>query len=173
MFLAVFLSQLPRVLFLPEADSSLLHFVHPYVLKNLHAVTNHVLRFRKYLGSLPVPGEKPHIARDVIVDLVDNSGVKLQVLSKAITEIVAEVNNIRPEYARMSLASLRPSSSTLPLLQKVAFRLIDAHTVDRPRLFIKSEDLVDGLLGLNLNGRSSAAGYGKEVGAIVRESFSN
>ncbi len=79
----------------PDVDASLLHIVHPFVLKNLHSVMNHVIRFRKYLGSLPAPGEKPHIARDVIVDLVDNSGVKLQVLSKAISEVIPEVNSIR------------------------------------------------------------------------------
>lgn len=66
----------------------LLNLAHPYATRNLFTILQHLKRFRTYLGSLSAGGENSRIARDVLVDLVDCSGVDFEALYPVLEEIV-------------------------------------------------------------------------------------
>lgn len=54
--------------------------VHPYVLKHMLIAVDHVKRFRDHIGSLSAKGENAQIAKDVLMDAIDYSGIHLDVL---------------------------------------------------------------------------------------------
>ena len=68
----------------------LLHLVHPFALEHLNAVSTHVRQFRAYLGSLSASSENAQIARDILTDLVDMSGVDLVALGPFLVECVQD-----------------------------------------------------------------------------------
>lgn len=65
--------------------------------------------------------------------------------------------------ARKSLASLRPSRESSTLLRKVISKIAGAQVIDKPRLFIKSSDLVDGVLGLSITDSSATKSTERDV----------
>lgn len=76
LFLNTFLATLT-----PSLDTSiLLHLTHPFALQNICVALGHVKQYRAYLGSLSARGENAQIARDVLVDLIDSSGVDFTAL---------------------------------------------------------------------------------------------
>lgn len=83
----------------PPTPSSpiLLHLVHPNALRNLTAVLGHVRRFRAYIGSLPAGGESSHVAKDVLIDLVDHSGIDFAALDQVLIECIRESSTLAGE----------------------------------------------------------------------------
>lgn len=67
--------------------SILLHLLHPYALQNLRDAIAHVRRFRDELDPLPPKGESAQIAKDILMDAADSSGVDLQKLLSTLDEI--------------------------------------------------------------------------------------
>lgn len=57
----------------------MLHLLHPYALRNLHTAVGHVKRLRDALNPLPPKGENSQIAKDILMDTVDSSGVDINV----------------------------------------------------------------------------------------------
>jgi hypothetical protein len=68
----------------------LLHLVHPYALLNLHGVLNHIQQFRIYLGTLTASEVNAQIARDTLVDLVDCSGINLDLLQPLLLHLMED-----------------------------------------------------------------------------------
>ena len=68
----------------------MLHLVHPFALEHLNAVSTHVRQFRAFLGSLSASSENAQIARDVLADLVDTSGIDFAALESFLVECVQD-----------------------------------------------------------------------------------
>jgi hypothetical protein len=75
----------------------LLHLAHPFTLQNFITALKHVKEFRVFLGSLPAGGENSQIAKEVLVDLVDCSGVDLTGLISAFEEALERVQSLDRE----------------------------------------------------------------------------
>jgi hypothetical protein len=60
----------------------------------LHSLLNHVKHFRGYLGSLSATAENVQIAKDVLVDLVDCSGIDLLKLEPLLMQFGLELKSL-------------------------------------------------------------------------------
>ena len=159
----------------------LLHLVHPLTLANLTAVVSHVNRFQKYLASMTPKQENSWYARSIILDLVDSSGVALKALEDILSTAIPEANAIPSACINYILYSLKPytpcpaeeamasfvEGHPMPaqheLLKKIIRSLTTSSAIDKPRLFIKSSDLVDGFANLSTSDRSAGDDPGMDV----------
>ncbi|PBK78348.1 hypothetical protein ARMSODRAFT_947241 [Armillaria solidipes] len=130
----------------------LLHIVHPRALVNLKQALNNVRNFRSTLGSLTTRGENSQIARDVLVDLVDCSGVDLNALDPLLDEFILKSKGIEVEETRRSFALCEPTTSMEPRLQENVKRLCESGVISKSRLYIKPHELIDGFENLSLEG---------------------
>lgn len=73
---------------------ALLHVAHPYALTNLHTMLMHVKSLHLFLGHLSARGENAQIARDVLVDLVNCSGIDIDALCAFVAESVQDAKAI-------------------------------------------------------------------------------
>ncbi|THH09465.1 hypothetical protein EW145_g1983 [Phellinidium pouzarii] len=136
-----------------DLNCSLTHLIHPYTLDNLYCFLQHVRRFRAYLGAIAKQDEHHQMAKEMLIDIVDSSGIDLEALDRVLSDIRDEVkaNAERdPDLARRCLVSLKPPSQYATLLQKFIVKIMQAQLVDKSRLFIKPDDLVDSILGLSV-----------------------
>lgn len=69
---------------------SLLYLAHPYALQNLKELLTHVNTFRQVLNKKPAGGENSQMAKDVLIDLVNCSGLKLDALITSMSECIEE-----------------------------------------------------------------------------------
>lgn len=61
--------------------------MHPYSLGRIRTILGYIKRFRDHIASLTPTGENAHIAREVLVDVVDCSGIELDRLNTVLGEI--------------------------------------------------------------------------------------
>jgi hypothetical protein len=152
---------------------TLLHIGHPYALANLHTILTHIKSLRLFVGQLSARGENAQIARDVLVELIDCSGFDIDALCVLLAECIQDANNIPgpPSLLHMtldsgltstlandalrSLALCQPTSAMSVSLRKSIQKLTDSSVIDKPRLFLKSSDLVDGISRMSLVERPS------------------
>ncbi|GJE87143.1 hypothetical protein PsYK624_032260 [Phanerochaete sordida] len=135
----------------PDA-SILLHLLHPYALQNLRDAIAHVRRFRDELDPLPPKGESAQIAKDILMDAADSSGVDLQKLLSTLDEIKNMLKYSAEEQRRCLIkCSLLPSS--IPVIRGAVEKILSSSIIDRPKLFIKPSELVDGVTRLSLSDR--------------------
>jgi hypothetical protein len=86
---------------------SLLHLGHPFALEHLNGVATHIRQFRTYLGSLAASSENSQIARDVLADLVDTSGVDIVALEPFLVGCAQDCKMLDSElFYSILLASL-------------------------------------------------------------------
>jgi hypothetical protein len=76
---------------------SLLHLVHPFALEQLNTISMHVTQFRAYLGTLSASSENAQIAKDILTDIVDTSGVDIAALEPFLVECAKEVRMLNSE----------------------------------------------------------------------------
>ncbi|EMD37984.1 hypothetical protein CERSUDRAFT_113104 [Gelatoporia subvermispora B] len=136
---------------LPSLDApDFLLLGHPFALSRLYSALMHVKRFRDQVTSLSPKGENAYLARDTLIDIVGNSGIDLGALSSVLHSFMQETNFASAEDLRLSLAACCPTPSLKPHLRKIAEKIQNSDVVDRPRLFIKPADLVDGVNRLSM-----------------------
>ncbi|KAI0362401.1 hypothetical protein OH77DRAFT_1500103 [Trametes cingulata] len=128
-----------------------LHLVHPYPLSRLQTALEHVKRFREHIGKLATKGENSHIAKDVLMDITDSSGLDLQPLGPLLAEILQDSKQLDAQELRRSLASCCPTPSLKPHVRKAIDKILSSKAIDRARLFIKPSDLVDGVTRLSMS----------------------
>ncbi|KAF7363511.1 hypothetical protein MSAN_01007400 [Mycena sanguinolenta] len=133
------------VIFQAPASSVLLHLAHPYSLKSLHAAVSNVARFRNTIGSLSASEENSHIAKSVLVDLIDCSGVDLKALEPVLVELSTDAKKFDLENMRRSLAHCEPTIAMSPYIKNAISKVTTAAIVNKPRLFIKPSELMDGV----------------------------
>ncbi|KAJ7430710.1 hypothetical protein B0H11DRAFT_2134605 [Mycena galericulata] len=131
----------------PQAQlpSILLHLAHPYALRSLHAALSNVTRFKNKIGSLSASEENSQIAKSVLVDLIEYSGVDLNALQPLLSDFIMEAKNFGVEDTRRSLAMCEPTSAMGPHIRSAINKIAYAPVVDKPRLFIKPSELMDGV----------------------------
>ncbi|KLO14499.1 hypothetical protein SCHPADRAFT_939554 [Schizopora paradoxa] len=131
---------------------NLLHLIHPFPLECLINLTRHVARLRLWLTMITAKSEKAQMAKEMLLDIVDSSGINLEVVVKSLMEARADVkshSDRAPDIARRCLASLKPHAIHRPMLKKTSVALSNA--VDKSRLFFKPEDLLDNMEGLSIS----------------------
>ena len=164
------LFQLTVFLFKAQIDDQtlnspiLLHLAHPFTLENFITALKHVKEFRTFLGSLPAGGENSQIAKEVLVDLVDCSGVDLTGLILALEEVLERVQNLDrellifgaflpvcckvslAEQCRKALAACQPTAAMQhDLIQSIQTITQSPTILNKATLFIKPFELVDGV----------------------------
>ena len=148
-----------------------LHLSHPYALSRLQAAAKHIKRFHDQVAKLPPKGENSHIARDVLIDSTEGSGVDLALLVPLLADIMQDCKKldgsrlpfttpsctdafpITAQDLRRSLASCAPAPALRPHLRRSIDRIVASKAIDRARLFVKPADLSDGLARLALADR--------------------
>jgi len=148
---------------------TLLHLAHPLTLQTFITALKHVKAFRFFLGSLPAGGENSQIAKEVLVDLVDCSGVDLTGLITALEGVLQRVQNLDRELlhfcailsvcckvalaqqCRKALAACQPTAMMqYDLIQSIQVITQSPTILNKATLFIKPFDLVDGLTRLSI-----------------------
>jgi hypothetical protein len=86
--------------YLPFSTNSptLLHLVQPYALANLHDILSHIKQFRTFLGTLTASEVNAQIARDTLIDLVDCSGVNLDLLQPLLLELMEDAKALEGAF---------------------------------------------------------------------------
>lgn len=146
----------------------LLNLAHPYATRNLFTILQHLKRFRTYLGSLSAGGENSRIARDVLVDLVDCSGVDFEALYPVIEEIVQKSKTHDSRVCRKALASLQPPMTMHPQLAEAVQMLTQSSILNKSTLFINPLDLVDGIARLSVHNQRK----GKDKDVVTKGALS-
>lgn len=148
----------------------LLHLAHPLLLANLIHMISHVNKFYQYLMSQTAKAENAQIARDILLDAVDCSGLNLEGLESVFRTSLGEVSCIPGKWlyslsrischeyvlglgedARLSLAKCHPIAAQHDYLKGLVQTLFTSSAINKPRLFIKPADLVDGFVSLSIS----------------------
>ena len=152
----------------------LLHLLHPFPFTHLLGVLQHVKRFYALLKDLHPRTENASIARQMFMELVETSGIDLNALENSLLELKEEIRSFAGRYALLSqkshadglspdrspdvtrrcLATLQPLPVCLALQDRIVAKLAQARVVDKATVFLKPNDIVDGVLGLTLNSAS-------------------
>lgn len=67
------------------------HLVHPYSLWRIRMILGYVKRFRDHIASLTPTGENAQIAKEVLLDVVDCSGIELDRLDTVLGEVYQSI----------------------------------------------------------------------------------
>ncbi|KAJ7343408.1 hypothetical protein DFH08DRAFT_962517 [Mycena albidolilacea] len=132
-------------IFQTPASSVLLHLAHPSALKSLHATVSSIARFKNNIGSLSASEENSQIAKSVLTDLIDCAGVDLDALEPVLAELLVEAKKFGVEETRRSLALCEPTSAMGSYIKNAIEKVTNATIVNKPRLFIKPSELMDGV----------------------------
>ncbi|KAF7323045.1 hypothetical protein HMN09_00084400 [Mycena chlorophos] len=127
------------------ATPIMLHISHPFALKNLHAAVGHVNKFKNKITSLNASEENSHLAKSVLLDLIQCSGVDLRAMESLLSELLVDANKFSVEDAQRSLSLCEPMPAMVPHITTAIERLTQGAVLDRPRLFIKPNELIDGV----------------------------
>ena len=142
------------------------HLVHPYSLGRIRSILGYIKRFRDHIASLTPTGENAQIAKDVLTDVVDCSGIELDRLNTVLGEIYqasqgsnglclccVDLRIADPSAEndlQQTLLGGMPYASIIPSVRGAAEKIASSDGVNRARLFIKPGDLVDGVARLAL-----------------------
>ncbi|KAH0830757.1 hypothetical protein J3R83DRAFT_2237 [Lanmaoa asiatica] len=135
----------------PFDSPILLHLTHPFILPSLIGVITHVNRFYHSLSALTPKGENSQIARDILMDIIGCSGLDLRGIEEVLKGAMPDTRHISGDEARLSLSKCHPVPAQYPFLQKVVHTLCTSTAIDKPRLFIKAADLIDGFASLSIS----------------------
>jgi hypothetical protein len=89
----------------PTVSPLLICLVHPAALTILQRAIGHVKLFRLYLGSQTANVENAQIAKDILIDTVDFSGVDLPKLESILGEAINDSKDINCQWLSISLTS--------------------------------------------------------------------
>ncbi|KAI0082625.1 hypothetical protein K474DRAFT_1654738 [Panus rudis PR-1116 ss-1] len=129
----------------------LLHLAHPYAIRNVQVALSHVKRFRDEIKGHTARGENAQIAKEFLMDLLNSSGVNLDELSPILEECKANARKASPDNLRRSLANLTPAPALSSHISAIINKILSSKIINRPKLFIKSSDLVDGVVQLSIS----------------------
>jgi hypothetical protein len=152
-------------------STTFLHLLHPYALGHLRATLDDVRNFYEQLAKYPAVGENAQIAKNVIVDVVECSGIKLTVLDDVLAAVAEDLKGIdgeldvplRREYAHglvavllsQSLAQCRVVPALTADVRKLVDRVARSEALDKARLFINPAELISGFARMDVSGGSS------------------
>lgn len=76
---------------------TLLHLIHPFALQNLITALRHVKKYYQFLKSLSARVETSQIAKDLLTDMIDYSGLNLEGLEGILESSLRNVETLRRE----------------------------------------------------------------------------
>ncbi|KAF9075212.1 hypothetical protein BDP27DRAFT_1315692, partial [Rhodocollybia butyracea] len=115
-----------------------LHLVHPTALQNLRTSLGHIKQFQAYLAKLTPRTENAQLSRDILLDLVECSGIDIQGLDAILEKLSKSVQEFSAMASCQPLPSMQiPLKETVNLMSKTP-------ALDKARLFVKSFEMVDG-----------------------------
>ncbi|KAF5358405.1 hypothetical protein D9756_001502 [Leucocoprinus leucothites] len=136
-----------------EISPTLLHLVHPFALQNLTTALKHVKKYHQFLKSTSARVEKSKIARDLLVDMIECSGLNLDRLEAILDASIRSVEELQPGDCRTALASCQPTQELRSQLSVIVKEIIETPNVlNKATLFIKPDDLVDAVVNLSIQG---------------------
>lgn len=86
----------------PFSAPVFLHLVHPYSLKKLVSLVGHIRTLRDYVLSLNPSTENSRLAKDVLIDVVDNCGVILDKVEPTLTDLLKDASTMNSERSHTS-----------------------------------------------------------------------
>ncbi|KIK57736.1 hypothetical protein GYMLUDRAFT_228779, partial [Collybiopsis luxurians FD-317 M1] len=128
----------------PLVSPVFLHLVHPVALQNLRTALAHVKQYETYLASLAPRTENAQLSREVLLDLVECSGIDLQGLKSIFDKLAESVQAFDDDEVRRALASFQPSLSMQISLREAVNTMARSPALNKARLFVKSYEMVDG-----------------------------
>lgn len=88
-----------------EISPILLHLIHPFALQNLTTALKHVKRYHQFLKSVSARVEKSQIAKDLLVDMIDCSGLNLTELETILDASIPGVEALQRMLVSRTLSS--------------------------------------------------------------------
>jgi len=76
--------------------------VHPFALQNLINTLKHVRRYYQFLKASSAKIEKSQIAKDVLIDMIECSGLDLEQLEIVLDSSVQSVEALQRTYWHIS-----------------------------------------------------------------------
>jgi hypothetical protein len=121
----------------------------------------------------------------MLLDLVDCSGIDLFKFEPLLVQFSQEIKTldrmslfhlrelrqffcVLAEVLQKSLACCRPMPSLRQILGSFAAKINSSNVVDKPRLFIKPSDLVDGVSKMSLSSNDHLPGAGKDRNVVSK-----
>ncbi|KAF8505026.1 hypothetical protein BU17DRAFT_71546 [Hysterangium stoloniferum] len=150
----------------PSTSPILITIIHPYMLDNFIGALFHLNTFRAFLDTLTASKLKAGIAKEVIVDIIDGSGINLKQFEAELRKIqqLEELTSLDGEHyelLRRCFCFMFPLPPMHKLITKACSLVTSPHVISKARLFIKPADLVDGISRLNLS--ATKAGQERDV----------
>lgn len=78
----------------------LLFILHPSLMQALRAALSHVTKLRGYLHTLTARVENAQIAKDILMGVVDESGIDITVMGNVLDEWLAQGKTIDGKIIR-------------------------------------------------------------------------
>ncbi|KAI0035926.1 hypothetical protein K488DRAFT_67997 [Vararia minispora EC-137] len=139
-----------------KMPSRMLHLLHPYSLDHVRVALKDIKHFYDQLTGYNAVGENAKIAKNVLVDLVEWSGVRLSALDSILASIAEDVKDIDTVALTESLAHCRPLPALDVHLRKIVDKIIRSEALDKPRLFISPAELISGFARMDISGDTGA-----------------
>jgi len=170
---------------MPDLLCDLLHLNHPFALENLLGAIRHLKNFRDLLYKYPAGEEKAHVAKEIVLDLVDSCGIQFSELLKLLEDHLAKIRQVDSkrtslmvvtnangldsgDECRKALAACQSTPAMQPHLNQISRQIVDSTFVSKPTLFLKDSDLVDMISQLSV----SQKGKGQTDDVVTKKSLS-
>ncbi|KAF5377046.1 hypothetical protein D9757_007706 [Collybiopsis confluens] len=131
-----------------------LHLVHPRALQNLQTALTHVKQLGSYLASMTPRTENAQLSREVLLNLVECSGIDLEGLDSILDKLAKSVRAFDvvrsltlgwpDDESRRALAAFEPSSAMQIPLREVVNTMAQTPALNKALLFVKSFEMADG-----------------------------
>ena len=153
---------------MPDLLCDLLHLNHPFALENLLGALKHLKNFRDLLSKYPAGEEKAHVAKEIVLDLVDSCGIQFSELLKLLEDHLAKIRQVDSKQflfsvatdanercseddCRKALAACQSTPAMQPHLNQISRQIVESTFVSKPAIFLKDSDLVDMISQLSVS----------------------
>ncbi|KAJ3768879.1 hypothetical protein FB446DRAFT_694341 [Lentinula raphanica] len=121
-----------------------MHFVHPQALKNLRIALGHVNQFRKYLTRLTPTTENSQLSKEVLIDLVEHSGIDIQGLDEILERLEQSVEGFDEDDLRRAMVSCQPAEYMQIPLRETVNSMSKSPALNKAKLFLGVHEMIDG-----------------------------
>lgn len=148
-----------------HADPILINLVHPFALEALFCALESVQKFKDAVDRNTLTDEVSAIGRDVVDDLIDTCPAQIPEFLNVLSEAKEVANKLDVNILNEVVASCQPTPAVRGYLDRVIAKITQSETLlDRARLFIEPDDLVDGVARMSLNAQPRS----KEVDIVTK-----
>ncbi|KZV69480.1 hypothetical protein PENSPDRAFT_753343 [Peniophora sp. CONT] len=127
------------------------NLLYPTCLRRMHTLVRDVKDFYEQLSQHKSIGENSQIAKHVLNDAVQCSGIKLAELDKALTAVAEAAKELDNPLLARSLAYCQPVPQLSQGIRSLAAIIVEAGAIDKPQLFINAPELISGFLHMDIS----------------------